>query len=158
MHGDKADSKENKKLPNKDHKVSKPTDTGKSQISGAQFHVMGSKYHPGETSDLPKVWTKKKNKRALGMGQRATEPNKSHLEVKRLEGQLENNSFNPNLKKTILGRPGRASPSMAPAQIASHTQENLQSITFVGNMRHDNKHCDASVKPPKPSHPILEKE
>jgi hypothetical protein len=43
---------------------------------GDKFHVMGSKFHPGETSKVPKVWTKKKNKRARGMGHTGDESNK----------------------------------------------------------------------------------
>ncbi|PNY06441.1 hypothetical protein L195_g002907 [Trifolium pratense] len=153
LHGDKAESKENKKFPNKIHKLATCMDDDKFDVSGAQLHIMGSKFHPGESSILPKVWTKTKNKRARGMGQREIESNKPNPTTKRGNGLKKQISFSPHQNKMILARPGRLEQSKAPTQENHHTQLQTQSVTFVGNMGQEKNQSEILVKLPKPPDP-----
>jgi hypothetical protein len=74
-HEEKQDTQGKSKPIGKRGMFSHLADAAIIENSGTLFHAMESKFQPGESSKIPKVWTKK-IKRARGMGNNVKEPNK----------------------------------------------------------------------------------
>jgi hypothetical protein len=116
---------------------------------------MGSKFHPGEAAETPKIWTKTKNNRARGMGQGVTEPNKPAVDTKRLEGPRKPTFSTPRQKNNNLERQGRVGPILTPTNANSPNPKQTQSFTFVGCLQQKNNQVEKIEKIPKPPDPNL---
>jgi hypothetical protein len=118
-------------------------DAGEIEFSGTPLHAMGTKFHPGESSNIPKVWTKS-NKRARGIGQKGKEttmPNKPKLGL----------PFKPLLIKDNMGRTGPVTnPFIVPHNSLKQHEGNRESVVLM--IETPTKHTDsAHLKPPDPN-------
>ncbi|GAU48967.1 hypothetical protein TSUD_188140 [Trifolium subterraneum] len=120
---------------------------------GTKFHVMGSTYHPGESAELPKVWTKKNNKRARGMGHKGNEPNKLGNEMLNL-GLKDKNGPAASKQQNSKNHTSQGGSRFAsPIVISSTTTKPPETMLFSAVRMKDQIGCggDNHLKPPAPN-------
>ncbi|GAU32942.1 hypothetical protein TSUD_153590 [Trifolium subterraneum] len=127
--------------------------------SGTKLHVMGSKFHPGESAELPKVWNKKKNKRARGMGHKGNEPNKHGTEKLGLGIKDKNNPAASSQQQRMVHM-NQSGERVDPAMNTQNTTTNMPETMSFCAMRTDGQALsvvDKHLKPPAPNESTVER-